>query len=480
MLAAPFLPSLGPRTARAQALARARRSVIFHTPCGCLTNRWFPKVEHGPLDASALQGTTLEVLTPYVKKLLVPRGLRAINEYTRPQTIDPNDQAMGSKLTCALIADDNTRYATSHSLDHEVARQINPAGRNPLVLSVGKVSSSVKTLLSYSAAQMPFLPIVSPSKAYAALNGLSMTQNAELEQRRLRKQSILDAVRDDLQSFQHRNMSQTDQKRISAWLDLVRDTEKGLTAAACNENTVGVSAASAEVASQSSEVLDAFTLGGDTMIKLMALSLLCDSNRSLVFSYPGYATFDWDGIHHTYDQDGLSHRTGDFTVGGKCVPGVLGMLAEIDRWYAGKYAMLVGLLDSLPEGDETLLDNTATIWLQEFSDGSAFNLNNLPIVIAGSAGGYLKQGVAVNVEGSVIGPGNSEASCADGSSVAIPNVSNGSIGGNVPINKLYVTLLNALGCKAPGGGEVTSFGALDGFSADSGITNPGELTALKA
>ena len=467
LLAAPFLPSLGQRTARAQALARPLRSVIFHTPCGCLTNRWFPKVEHGPLDASSLAGTSLEGLTPLVKKLLFPRGLRAINQYGSPQFIDPHDQAMGSKLTCALIANDSNRYATSHSLDHEIARQLNPAGRDPLALSVGNVSSSVKMLLSYSAPNTPFLPMVRPAKAYAGLSGLVTGQSAELELQTRRRQSILDLVQDDLESFRRQNMSAADQQRVSVWLDLVRETERELPQNSCSESAVGINATAVAAASQSSEARDAFTLGADTMFKLMALSLLCDTNRSLVFHFPGYATFDWDGIHHTHDQDGLAHRSGDFTVGGNCVPGVLGMLAEIDHWYAGKFAELVTLFDSLPEGEGTVLDNTATVWLQEFSDGSAFNLNNMPIVIAGSAGGYLKQGCSVNVEGAPIGPGNSEASCADGGSGKIDNVANGSTGGNVPINKLYVTLLNALGCKGPDGGAVESFGQLDGLTEDS-------------
>jgi hypothetical protein len=289
---------------------------------------------------------------------------------------------------------------------------------------------------------------------------------------------VLDLVASDLESYRQKNMSAADQKKVSAWLDLVRDTERELEVHACNASMVGIDQETASQASKSSAAADAFTLGADTMFKLMALTLLCDVNRSLVFSFPGYATFDWDGIHHTHDNDALAHRTGDFTVG-KCLPGVLGMLAEIDRWYAGKFAKLVALLDSLPEGEGTLLDNTATSWLQEFSDGSAFNLNNMPIVIAGSAGGYLKQGLAINVEGAPIGPGNSEISCA-GDTGQVWSGSNGSTGGNVPINKLYVTLMNAVGCRAPDGGEVTSFGMLDGVSADSGITNPGELTALKA
>jgi hypothetical protein len=190
-------------------------------------------------------------------------------------------------------------------------------------------------------------------------------------------------------------------------------------------------------------------------------------------------TFDWDGIHHDRDHDGLSHRTGDFSVGGACLPNVLNLLAEIDTWYGAKFAKLVGLLDSLPEGDGTLLDNTATTWLQEFSDGGAFNLNNLPVLIAGGAGGYLKQGVAVNVEGPAIGPGNSEASCMPGGT-GLLGANTGSTGGLVPINKLYVTLMNAVGCKAPGGGPVTTFGVFDGTVVTEGIKSPGELMALKA
>ena len=50
----------------------------------------------------------------------------------------------------------------------------------------------------------------------------------------------------------------------------------------------------------------------------------------------------------------------------------------------------------------------------------------------------------------------------------------------MPINKLYVTLMNAVGCTArqPGGGKVTTFGQFDGINANAGITNPGELTKL--
>src|SRR5690606_8856754 len=140
-----------------------------------------------------------------------------------------------------------------------------------------------------------------------------------------------------------------------------------------------------------SEALNqSFTVGGDMMLNLIALSAICDMNRVMGMIYPGYVIFDWDGINHQHDHHGLSHRDGTLDVDNECLGGVMEMIQQIDEWYAGKYAKLVKLLNSIPEGDVTVLDNSATIWLPELSDGDAHNQNNLPILIAGSAGGKLK------------------------------------------------------------------------------------------
>jgi hypothetical protein len=49
----------------------------------------------------------------------------------------------------------------------------------------------------------------------------------------------------------------------------------------------------------------------------------------------------------------------------------------------------------------------------------------------------------------------------------------------VPLNKLYVTLLNALGATNAGQ-PITEFGVLDSNDVAAGITKPGELDAIKA
>jgi hypothetical protein len=492
-LAAPFLSSLHETSASGQAASSPKRLVIFFTHNGCLTDRWFPKVENGALTPDALAGTTLEVLTPHIPKLLFPRGYKSLNQYGSTQTIDPHDQAMGSKLTCALINDDTTRYATAESLDHTIAKQINPGGVDPWVLTVGSASSSIKEVLSFSGPGTAFPATSNPTTLYNQLTGLfgkaspgGTTTTPMADYHVMRGQSIIDLVKDELGRYQKLKMSSADQTRLSDWLDLLRTTETGgATPAVCNSDaatTLGITADTVKAASSGGGfgqgLGTAFTSGGDMMMNLMALGMMCDAQRVMILSYPGYVTFNWDGIVHDTDHHGLSHRNGSVAVGGTCKAGVLDMIAQIDNWYAGKYARLVGLLDSIQESDGTLLDNTATMWLQELSDGNAHNLNNLPIIVAGGAGGYLKTGYSVSVETKTVGVGSSEADCS-GTDTSV-GFGTGSNTGNVAINSLYVTLMNAVGCKGPDGGKVTQFGAFDGSSATGGITKPGEMASLTA
>jgi hypothetical protein len=491
LLAAPFLSSLH-RTARAQEAIAPRRLVIFYTSNGCLTNRWFPSVEDGALSSSSLTGTTLDGLGPFASKLLFPRGLAM---FPRGQVtvngatyFDPHDQGMGSKLTCAPIDPAGSHWALSHSLDHEAAKLVNQGTKSPLVLSVGNSFSNVKSIVSYSAAQEPYSAETNPRNVYSGLTGLFVGGETEGDYRVRRGQSIIDLVSDDLAGFKRLNMSSADHRRIDDWLQLLRETETQVIPAACNADSaaaLGITDAAMTAATGGTgtfgrvDTATAFTLGGDMMIRLIALTMMCDNNRSIVLQWPNFVTFNWDGIVHQYDHHGLSHRNGSNDVGGTCVSGVLDQVHQIDRWYAGRYVKLVTLIDSITEGSGTMLDNSAVMWLPELADGNAHNNTNLPIVIAGSAGGYLKQGVAVNLTGTTLGTGNSEATCVDGGD------NSGNTGSafnikTVPLNKLYVTLLNALGAKGPDGGPITTFGVVDSNNIEAGITSPGEFSALKA
>jgi hypothetical protein len=508
VLAAPFLGSLVERTAHAQA-ATPVRNIIFFTHNGCNTNEWFPADDNGPITADNLS-PTLSPLADVAHKLLFPRGIRSNNGYGSFQTIDPHNQAMGSKLTCATI-DENDNYATDISIDHEIARQLNPNGASPLILSVGQRSTSIKEVVSFSGPSEAYVSEVNPSVVYNqltssltnAVSGGGMTAPVtEADYGVLRGKSAMDYVRNDLLSYQALNMSTADRQRIDAWMALLRDTEAGVVSLATGSCSTGFAtdlgvtdtsvadagtgvsgtrSGSFVFGQQGSDALNqSFTVGGDMMLNLIALSAICDTNRSMGMVYPGYVTFNWDGISHNADHHGLSHRSGDLQVFADCIAGVMAMIAEIDNWYAGKYAKLVKLLDSIPEGDKTVLDNSAVVWIPELSDGNAHNLNNLPIVISGSAGGKLKQGQAVAVATNTGGQGNSSNTCQSGQA-GEANGNSASNGGDTPINKLYCTLFNAYGMTAPGGGEWSEWGQFDSERGpSSGITDAGQLDDLLA
>ena len=494
-LAAPFLSSLAEKDAKAQSATMPKRSVIFHTHNGCLTNRWFPKVSNGALTPEAFEGTTLAPLAPLASKLLFPRGLRMFNSYAEIQTVDPHDQAMGSKLTCATIEESGNRYASSHSMDHEIARQVNPNGASPLVLSVaGGAGGSIKDILSFSGPYEAFPAQTNPQTVYNQLTSvLGSGPMTEADFRVLRGESVIDLVGGQLDYLKGLPMSKSDGEKVDAWLSLLRDAEKPIAAAAgCSQETVeemgleyyiaqaGSDSGSGSSVFGSGSVSEAaYKYGSSAMFRLMALNMICDMNRSLIFTFPGYAVYSFLG--HEHDHHGLSHRNGSFAVGGTCVTGVLDMIHQIDVFAAEKYNELVTLLDGIPEGDGSLLDNTATMWLPELADGNSHNTNNLQIVLAGSLGGYLKQGVSVNLDGGgEIDTGNSEANCADGNTSNSNTFATSSRQGNAPINKLLLTIMNGCGCTDGSGGPMTEWGQFDSGSLNAGITKPGEFEELKA
>jgi hypothetical protein len=250
------------------------------------------------------------------------------------------------------------------------------------------------------------------------------------------------------------------------------------------------------------------TKTANTFMDLAVLTSLCDSNRVIFMKMPAnanlsavvqYAAADGSMKSISTDAHSISHRIGNALMGGQCIADAIAQIHAIDKYYATQFAYLVNRLNSFDEGSVKLLDNTATVWFQEMSDGNSHNLNNTPILQAGSCGGYFKTGQAINVEGAKadMSPGNSDKDCANGQSPfnTLDGVGTPATVSTMPINKYYCNLLNAIGAKAdatgyavPGGTmPVTKFGKYDdtklfsdGGTAASTFKNPGEYTELKA
>jgi len=508
VVAAPFLSSVVGRETKAQAITPPKRLIVYFTHYGCLTDRWFPALSHGPLsttDYAAMQ--TLYPMAPYAEKLLMVRGIRAMNEWsfqgTLGQTTDPHTQACGSYFTCQPVAPSNGKFTampTGRSLDHVAAEQVNSGGGPPLFMQMCGVSgnsSNTQAVISYDKINQIFPGYGSPLPIYANLTNLfgAGSPSPDTYQAAAGK-SIIDIVRDDLDSLQRVDMSGSDQKKLADWADLLHQTSTTITTqcGADAATALGLTSDSVQAADAMSNWNGDISQVAPIMMDLAVLTALCDANRVIFMKMPPNYVFKNLGL--TVESASLSQRNSVSNMGGACLASVMDMLHKIDVFYAQQFAYLVGKLDSFQEGDGTLLDNTATVWFQEMSDGDSHNLNNLPILQAGGCGGSFKTGWAINVEGgrTDLTAGNSDGDCRDGNT--LPNLDDAGTPpdqATMPINKYYCNLMNGIGVMADatgfpvkGGTEpVTCYGKYDdttlfGTGEPAAIKNPGEYTELRA
>jgi len=533
VVAAPILTSMFERSARAQAAnAISKRAIIMFSYYGCITNNWFPQKLEGEMLASDLMGTSLEALAPYTKKLLMPRGMRTMNEWTannkgagkgRGQGNDSHTQCAGTALTLQpVIPNSNDPFSFNRatkfdampigkSLDHVMAAQLSP-NATPLYMDVsGQSKVTAQAAISYKDKGTIF-SAVNATQAYMQLTGLFKTgtpMNADTWEA-VKGKKIADIVKGDLDRLKSKDMSKVDKEKLNAWVELINDVGVAV-AAGCNMGLSDMLGASKKLATGSGgdvvtrKIVDGMD-NADLYMAIAALSAACNANPVILLRMPN--NFVYSGLGINADSHNQSHRLGDASMMGPCVKDAVNNLKKIDSYYASKFASLVKYLDSIPEGDgKTVLDNSVAFWMNEHSDGNAHNMNNTPLIQAGSGGGYFKQGKIINLDTTSGGTatdflGRSLSQCVDGAPQTSDGVSQGTGTvakfGNMPINKYFCNVMTAIGMKADASGfpakdgpasEVTHYGYSDktedfaggdGAVADHKIHDPGGYTALKA
>ena len=126
---------------------------------------------------------TLAPMAPYANKLLMVRGIRAMNEWsfggTLGQTTDPT--LRGHRLVLHVPTRDALgerqiiATPTGRSLDHICAEQVNPSGGGPLFMQIGGVNGSVtntQSTISFDKPNQIFPGVGSPTQIYNNLTNL--------------------------------------------------------------------------------------------------------------------------------------------------------------------------------------------------------------------------------------------------------------------------------------------------------------------
>ncbi len=419
----PYLEAFAPRSARAQAESQVKRFSVFFACNGVNMNRWFPSGPYGALSESHLMGTANEALIPHLSKLLFPRGVhmspRGYGDELRGEG-DDHGKGMAHKLT-AQFADEEW-LALGPSVDHVIAAEVNPGSdgsrRPPLNLMVGRPASyRGLDYSSYSGASRAVLGINNPWNAYAEFMNLNNgdADAAEAQSRiAQRRQSVLDLVRDQFEDLKKGPLSAADKQKLDAHFTAIRDIEVAMTESAigCGDEALAARAQAYQDAGDFVEEESEYVAITDLHIDIMALALACDYTRVATLQFDrgsGGPTFRWDGMQHEYNHHKLSHGKvrddcfGDSTEDGCAdVADYEDKLFDIDSWHQRKFARLLDRLDGYVEADgKSVLDNSVVLYTNELSDGKAHAYFDLPYILAGSCGGYFKQGqtIALGSEG---------------------------------------------------------------------------------
>jgi hypothetical protein len=463
----PLLESIGVGRLIAQEGTPIKRFVCFFTCNGANLDTFFPSTAYGALSEASFAGRAIEPLAPFASKLLVPRGIHMVPRgFGRdPSAGDDHMKGMGCKLTASALEGDDA-YATSISVDQEMAASINPGGRQPLTLKVGPSGGGVFGSISYTGAGRPVVGENNPWDAFRSMMGLpTMPTDPEepvdpVMQRLVnRRLSVLDLVRGDFESLQAMNMSRADRDKLDLHFTAIRDIENRLREAGmmvmpgvgCQPLTA---ARMAELEGLNPDTVDndgEYRRVGQMQMDVLALALACDENRVATIQWgngAGGPVFRWDGINHDYNHHKLSHGSTADGDGGSDVAGYEAMLTDIDHWYATQFAYLLERLDAYTDGERTVLDNSVVVWANELSDGKDHDYRDLPIIIAGSGGGYLRQGQYIKVTAQSDPRQDSDA----------------------PHNRLLTTFLNAVGATNDGE-PYNDFGTFG---------EPGEIDSIKA
>ena len=189
-----------------------------------------------------------------------------------------------------------------------------------------------------------------------------------------RKQSVLDAVREDLASLQP-SLGPPDRQRLDEHLTSVRELERAI---ASLPSDYGKNIKEPEDVADLTDYPRIAKIQSDLVAHALA------SGQTRVASYmltkcQSLVRLPWLGYtrlrHHDY-----THTNADSPEGQRT-------MRDICRWHVEEFAYFVGRLKSIPEGAGTLLDNTCVVFAHEHAEANPHKDNGLALILAGHAGG---------------------------------------------------------------------------------------------
>jgi len=398
----PMLDAMLPRGATAQTGAGPKRIVFWFTANGTRQDIWSPAASMD-LSTHSLHAA----LAPFAQKLIFLDGVDQSVAYdsigdghqTGMACLLTNAEILPGSLFCEGSCDaGNAQYVGwggGQSVDQYLADEIQKdvvTKFKSLELGVQVRNASVWSRMSYSGPDKPVPPREDPNQNFNDFFSDLDSDPFALQLIRRRRKSVLDAVMEDHAAFQQR-LGYEDKQKLDKHLQSIRDLEGRLDVS----TSFGEACGKPELAlpGGSYEQNDMYPVTGKAQMDMLVMALACDLTRVASLQWSRSVSgvrFNWVPQTLGEGHHGLSHY-------GDGDANALADLLEINKWYSEQFAYLLGLMDGVQEGDNTLLDNTVVVWVNELGKGNTHTRRDIPFMLAGSCGGYFNTGQHIDFGG---------------------------------------------------------------------------------
>jgi hypothetical protein len=385
-VALPFLDAMVPALARAQTRAAPVRMAFVYVPNGIDMRHWNPAYD-GPLGALP---QTLQPLEPLRDDILLLGNLTHNSGRALLDGAGDHGRCCGSYLTGVQVKKSVSDIRASVSCDQLVASQIGSQTLFPS-LEVGLedarqagdcdsgYSCAYTNNLAWRSETQPLPPILDPRALFERLfgDGAELTPEARAR-RRLHRRSVLDFIAGETRTLKG-TLGPTDQRKLDEYLTSIRQIEEQL------------AHAEAENARVDPGMEKPYGVPGDfaehfrLMTDMITVAFRADLTRVVTFLVTR------EGTSRAYREIGIADGHHPLTHHRNIVE-QMDKVAQINRYHVEQFAKWIGTLKAAEEGDGSVLDNSMIVYGAGLADGNQHTHHDLPTLIAGRGGRYIRTG----------------------------------------------------------------------------------------
>lgn len=393
---------------------RPVRMAFIFVPNGVIVPEWKPSGQGDDWELSK----TLHPLAPMKSKLNVIGNLAHDNGRAHRDGAGDHARCAATFLTAARPLKTSGNIRLGISIDQVAATQLVGKTKLPSIelgLTTSRnagscdsgYSCAYSSNISWRNETQPMPKETIPRLAFERMFGDG--DSAKRRKQNKFRSSILDVVRADAERMK-KGLGKNDLTKLDEYFAGVREIEQRI------EQVEKEDAAAMPDLEVPFGRVEAFRDHARLMYDLIAVAFQTDTTRVatlMMDSAGGNRRYKEIGINE--DHHGMSHHRDRKETVAK--------LQKIDHYLIQQYEYFLEKLDSISDGEHSLLHNSMALYGSGISDGNRHRHDDLPIVLGGSAGGKIKTGRHI-----------------------VPN-------GETPMGNLFLSMLDIMGTPAESIGD---------------------------